>query len=440
MSSWATPPTVIAGTTILAATWNAGARDLLNVLRSLTGGDPAGGNLALISIDGSSANWIQVPTAAIADGAVTTAKVGDAQITAAKLGTNAAATNIGYFPANKAGDTFTGPILVVQGAGSGGSLTGLTINQTSGGAGGSALIHQVVGAAGAYTGPIFGSWSWALLDSTASTVLMGVDTSGVLKSTTHTVWHSGNLDPTSLIVGSADFATNAGLLNSHADTYFLARANHTGTQLAATISDLATAVALLTAASANAIADGAVSTTAKLANLVVTAAKMANSTITDTQVATANKDGVAGTASMRTLGTSSTQASAGNHTHAAGDATTLDGIDSTSFARVDAATDFATAPTINSDAITKIKSGTFSGTSTTNAITGVGFAPKQIDIMDDAGAFYGVIINGIVGGFASGSVAAFQTVTMGADGWTFGSNPGAGANVTGHSYHYVAYG
>jgi hypothetical protein len=49
-----------------------------------------------------------------------------------------------------------------------------------------------------------------------------------------------------------------------------------------------------------------------IAALAVTAAKIANATITDTQVAAANKDGVAGTASMRTLGTGAQQACAGN--------------------------------------------------------------------------------------------------------------------------------
>ncbi len=46
--------------------------------------------------------------------------------------------------------------------------------------------------------------------------------------------------------------------------------------------------------------------------LAVTAAKIANATITDAQIAAANKDGAAGTASMRTLGTGATQAAAGN--------------------------------------------------------------------------------------------------------------------------------
>lgn len=44
----------------------------------------------------------------------------------------------------------------------------------------------------------------------------------------------------------------------------------------------------------------------------VTAAKIATATITDVQVAAANKDGAAGTASMRTLGTGAAQACAGN--------------------------------------------------------------------------------------------------------------------------------
>jgi len=49
-----------------------------------------------------------------------------------------------------------------------------------------------------------------------------------------------------------------------------------------------------------------------IANLAITAAKIANATITDVQVAAANKDGAAGTASMRTLGSGAAQAMAGN--------------------------------------------------------------------------------------------------------------------------------
>jgi hypothetical protein len=43
---------------------------------------------------------------------------------------------------------------------------------------------------------------------------------------------------------------------------------------------------------------------------------IADSTITDVKIASANKDGAAGTPSMRTLGTGALQSAAGNHTHA----------------------------------------------------------------------------------------------------------------------------
>lgn len=55
-----------------------------------------------------------------------------------------------------------------------------------------------------------------------------------------------------------------------------------------------------------------------IANLAVTAAKIASGTITDTQVAAANKDGTAGTLSLRTLGTGAQQAMAGNDARVTG--------------------------------------------------------------------------------------------------------------------------
>lgn len=71
---------------------------------------------------------------------------------------------------------------------------------------------------------------------------------------------------------------------------------------------------------------------------------LTDGSITDAKIAAANKDGVAGTASMRTLGTGSTQAAAGNHTHSAvaltsgtQDVTTSESTSSTSY------TDLATS-------------------------------------------------------------------------------------------------
>lgn len=66
------------------------------------------------------------------------------------------------------------------------------------------------------------------------------------------------------------------------------------------------------------------------------------SKITDTHIATANKDGVAGTASMRTLGTGATQAAAGNHAHTKADVG-LGNVDNTSDANKPVSTATQTA-------------------------------------------------------------------------------------------------
>jgi hypothetical protein len=47
----------------------------------------------------------------LADAAVTTSKLADTSVTSAKLASGAAAANIGYTPANNAGETFTGPVV-----------------------------------------------------------------------------------------------------------------------------------------------------------------------------------------------------------------------------------------------------------------------------------------------------------------------------------------
>ena len=93
-----------------------------------------------------------------------------------------------------------------------------------------------------------------------------------------------------------------------------------------------------------------------IATGAVTSAKIADGTITDTDVATANKDGLAATPSMRTLGTGAQQAAAGNDPRfgSASDATaTTKGI-------VQLAGDLsgtAAAPTIAAGAITTTKIG-----------------------------------------------------------------------------------
>jgi hypothetical protein len=55
-----------------------------------------------------------ITTAKIADANVTTAKVADSAVTAAKLASTAVTDKLGYTPANKAGDTFTGAVTANQ--------------------------------------------------------------------------------------------------------------------------------------------------------------------------------------------------------------------------------------------------------------------------------------------------------------------------------------
>jgi len=130
------------------------------------------------------------------------------------------------------------------------------------------------------------------------------------------------------ILGSnADLVTSAGRTFYHTANIGSASVSH------ATSADSATTAT--TASTASAISDGAVSTTAKLVDGVVATAKLADGavtnvkiadnviqagkiapgTLTDAQFATANKDGAAGLASLRTLGAGALQAAAGTHVH-----------------------------------------------------------------------------------------------------------------------------
>ncbi len=86
-----------------------------------------GGTNWAASREGSLASLDTVATANIGSAVVTLAKMAaasvgtsqlvDANVTAAKLASGAAVTNIGYTPANKGGDTFTGNVQVVDGGG-----------------------------------------------------------------------------------------------------------------------------------------------------------------------------------------------------------------------------------------------------------------------------------------------------------------------------------
>lgn len=104
-------------------------------------------------------------------------------------------------------------------------------------------------------------------------------------------------------IGASELADNA------VDTAAIAAGAVTDTKIAA---DTITAASIAAnAIGSSELADSAVDTAA-IQDGAVTSAKIADGTITDTDVAAANKDGAAGTASMRTLGTGAAQAAAGN--------------------------------------------------------------------------------------------------------------------------------
>ena len=85
----------------------------------------------------------------------------------------------------------------------------------------------------------------------------------------------------------------------------------------------------------------------------ITTQDIKDATITDTDVAAANKDGSAGTASMRTLGTGASQAAAGNHTHASAFTLVENEVPAGTVNGVNAAFTLANTPLAGSQAIYK---------------------------------------------------------------------------------------
>jgi hypothetical protein len=413
MSSWANPPTVIAGTTILAATWNAGSRDLLNVLRALTGGDPSGPSLALISIDGNSANWIQVPTAAIADDAVTTAKILNGNVTAAKLGTNAAVgniangtvtavmlasgvavSNIGYTPVNLAGDTMTDTLFIAKDTGSNQVFRALRLASTNNSNSGAAIRLEAP------------SGVTEIYHQYSSRIIGVNDLNGTVAfeirygESFARVYGNQIIDTTSIGAQSVSNASNLGGIAAANYARVDALSNFVGGITVGGASVITSAnIASQTvsaAGTAAAISDGAVSTTAKIADGI----------ITDAKVATGNKDGTTVTPSLRTLGGGSQQAAAGDHGHSL---------------------------------MARLNTGSYSGNSSTKAVTGVGFRPAFVLVMNaTSGAVGGIIQNGIIIGWAASNVVG--TATMDTDGFTITSGATGGINATGSTYTYVAVG
>lgn len=308
-------PTYATGDTI-EASWANTLRDNGLVLDARTGGDPGATGKILVSNGVLGAVWTAL--IALVNNIATTGTFGAASAIITGAFSAASAVISGNFTAG----TYNG------GTTGGGGIAAATVSAGTGGVG--------------TTGDVSGRDVSASRDLTVLRNFNGGSTSGGAiavagyQAGTSGFTGTGPVSGTTATFSDALAALSAAITNAitaatltltglcKARTFESTVATGTPPMVVAS-TDLVSNLHAAVADSASAIADGAVSTTAKLASLVVTAAKIANktitaaqiadTTITDLQVAAANKNGAASTQSMRTLGTGATEAAAGNHGH-----------------------------------------------------------------------------------------------------------------------------
>lgn len=390
--AYGTPADPVAGTVITVAYAVANFLDPIRALRAFTGGaDPPGTGYVVSSDSTLATSWKTILSI------------------------------IGYTPANKAGDTFIGPI-AAPGITSTGAMvvTGQTTHNDDVhmGAGDQLVFAQENGPKILLTE----DGQYGLSVDTARHILetnrhisfhnaaaSAGDYSFTIDTQTHAATFQGALAAASAaIVGavSAASATLSGALNaaSAAITNGITAATVTATgiiQASRFTSTVSTGTAPLT-----------VTSTTEVANLraatATTALGVAALSVTDAGVAAANKDGATGTASMRTLGTGAQQAAAGDHAHTG---------------------------------MAKIAANTYTGNGgATRAISGLGFTPKRVDVQRTSGSndwisFMGHdavrLTSGFIVGFAAGN-------SLDGDGFTV--TLGSGMNDNAVTYRWVAIG
>jgi hypothetical protein len=389
-------PTFATGDTI-EASWANDLRDNGLVLDARTGGDPGGAGKWLESTGGLGAGWKARATAVL--------------------------EAIGFTPANKDGETFTAPISMPSSSvvakrndtGDGGALilqeSGVQRRAVVENAGNAVKIYDVV------NGPI----SFVL--NLATGVLGAIGASFVGGGGNPLVTIRQTLGTTSYGLGIRNTADSAWLLlfresdGALLTVPVVSTGTVSGTQLAATVSDFSTpplavhanqagvTVPNLRAASAE-VADGATNATN-----AVTAGALAAGALTDAMVAAANKDGTATTPSLRTLGTGSTQAAAGNHGHTG---------------------------------MALLSSGTYTGNGSSTQAVALGVSAKLVVVTEVTDGSNGVMAQAVAGKtfstrLISGVTAGAADATNGISGTNLVASFAAGINTGGKTYSWAAF-
>lgn len=423
-AAYGTPADPVGGTVITVAYAVANLLDPLRWLRLLTGNaDPPGSNYVVVSTGTSGTSWQKIPTDAY----------GDATVTGAKLAAGAAALNL-------AGSTVAG-LVTIDGSGSGlvingplGLAVGGIGGFTAGGSGAITLSSSggifATSAAGLTVSGLAGlrvtSLNGVIIDNNlgvGGTVnAAAVTVAGVpVALNTHTT-HNGNLQ---LTTGQKIlFANELGLKLDLASNFGIGIGSGRLTLIAPTAaqivgSDSYNGTAFGTVAFqdgsgrvpastlADTIADGAVSTAAKLGSSVVTTVKIADGNVTTAKIGDAN--------------VTTAKIADGNVT-------------SGKLASGAAASNIGFTPS-------RMLAGTYSGNDGAARQITTGFACSYVFIVSNDGTIYHVHSASQAIRLASGGVQEIKTAVKlhASNGFVVGALAGE-ANTSGATYTYFAWG
>lgn len=230
--AYGTPADPVGGTVATVAYMVANVLDPIRALRTFTGGsDPPGSGYVVESTSTSATTWRLVNAAKIASW-------------------------LGYTPANKAGDTFTGAVVIGGNFQVGGTSTMGNVNAAavSGSAGTftstlSALSAAFTNAVTAASATLTGALSAASATISGALSAASATISGTLSAASAAISGNATVGGTLGVTGTTTGTTINGTTDvQKGGTSVVNRAIHTGTQLASTISDFATAALTATAA------------------------------------------------------------------------------------------------------------------------------------------------------------------------------------------------